>query len=352
MPNFHFAMSGASDFDDIERLAALKQRPRHSVPVMARRLGAKLYQAERDAPAFSFADRLRSRIIGSPRSWSFARELAPRLGQSDVVFCLDAESGIPLADAVRRKSGRPKLAVYLHNLDRPRGRLAAKLFRIADTVDVFFSCCSSQLEFVRDWLKISEDRTSLLVQHVDNQFYTPGPPTPGKKRPVIASVGLEKRDYVTLAAATKDLDVDVCVDAWSLSARRAAKAFPAQTPANMTYRSSKSTDLVQLYRDADVVVVSMFANNYAGITSLVEAWACERPVVASRTIGLKDYLTPPDGFTTVEPSDPDAMRAAIVRLLEHPEEARAQARRGYESVGQRFDFDRYVEIVAERLEAL
>jgi spore maturation protein CgeB len=46
------------------------------------------------------------------------------------------------------------------------------------------------------------------------------------------------------------------------------------------------------------------------------------------------------------------MRAAIVRLLENPEEARAQAKRGYDSVAQRYDFDRYIEMVAKRLEAL
>jgi glycosyltransferase involved in cell wall biosynthesis len=352
MPDFHIAMARTIDFDEIERGAAEKQRPRYAYPVLARRLGAKLYQAERDAPAVTFLDRLRSRVIGSPQTWSFARDLAPRLGRRDVLYCLDVDVGVPMAAAIRRASARPKLAVYLHNLDRPRGRLAAKLFRIADTVDVFFSCCSSQLEFLRNWLKISEDRTSLLLQHVDNGFFTPGPPTPGKRRPLVVSVGLEKRDYVTLAEATKDMDIDVRVDAWSPDARRMAKSFPAQTPANMTYVTNTHTELVQLYRDADVFVLPMFPNRYSGITSLVEAYACDRPIVASRTIGLADYLTPPDGVTTVEPSDPAAMRAAILRLLEHPDEARAQARRGYESVERRYDFDRYVELVAGRLEAL
>jgi glycosyltransferase involved in cell wall biosynthesis len=352
MPDFHFAMTGAADFDEMERLAAEKLRPRHSVPVMVRRLGARLHQSRRDAPTSTPGDRLRARLIGTPHDWSFARAMAPRLGRNDVVYCLDAEVGVPMAAALRGRSARPKLAVYLHNLDRPRGRLAASLLRIADVVDLFVSCCSSQLEFVRDRLRVPEDRTFLLVQHVDNQFFTPGPATPGRRRPMVASVGLERRDYVTLAAATRDLDLDVCVDAWSPNARKMARTFPAETPANLTFRSSKPAELVQLYRDADVVVVSMFPNKYAGITSLVEGLACERPVVASRTVGLADYLSQPDGITAVEPCDPGAMRAAIVRLLEHPEEARTQARRGYESVERCYDFDRYIEVVAERLQAL
>ncbi len=120
----------------------------------------------------------------------------------------------------------------------------------------------------------------------------------------------------------------------------------------MTFRHSKPTELVQLYREADVVVVPMFPNKYAGITSLVEGLACKRPIVASQTRGLADYLSPPDGISPVEPSDPDAMRAPIVQLLEHPQEAQVQARQGYESVDRRYHFDRYIETVATQLRAL
>jgi glycosyltransferase involved in cell wall biosynthesis len=350
MPNFHIALTGADDFVTIEQLATNKERPRHSVPVLARRLGAKLYRTNLDAPMPALRDRLRSRLLGSPQGWSFAREMVPRLGRNDVIFCLDAEVGVPMAASLRGRSDRPKLVVYLHNLDRPRGRLGASFFRISDCVDLFTSCCSSQLEFVRNRFNLSRDRTQLLLQHVDNKFFTPGPAS-GKKRPLIASVGLERRDYVTLAAAVKDLDVDVVVDAFSPNARKMAETFPSQLPANMSYRTSTSIELVQLYRDADLVVVSMFPNKYAGLTTLVEALACERPIIASRTIGLSDYLLP-DEITTVDPCNPAIMRAAIVQLLEKPEAARAMARRGFETVAQRYDFDRYIETVAACLEAL
>src|SRR5208337_318211 len=322
------------------------------VPPLVRRLGATLYRANHDAPAPSLDDRLRARLVGSPKSWSLARTLAARLGSDDVVYCLDADMGLPLAGAFRRAASRPKQAVFLHNLDRPRGRLSAKLVRAADTVNLFCSYCSSQLEFVQEWLKVSPDRTFLLREHLDNRFFTPGPPTPGKTRPVVASVGLERRDYVTLAAATRDLDIEVRVAAWSAFARKQSKTFPAEIPANMIIRSYQPKELVQLYRDANVVVVSMLPNKYAGITTLIEGLACRRPVVATRTLGLVDYLTPTGGISVVEPGDSAAMRAAIVRLLETPEEALAQAQTGYESVERLYDFDRYIETIASRLESL
>jgi glycosyltransferase involved in cell wall biosynthesis len=352
MPSYHLAMAWEKDYKALERRAAEGLGPRYAIPPLLRRLGADLHQAVRDAKDVSLSDRALGRLIGVKESWALARRLAARLGRTDVVYCLDAEVGIPLAAALRGKSSRPKLAVFVHNIIRPRGRLATKLLGIRDAVDTFCSCCSSQLEFLRGWLKIGEDRTKLLLQDVDNRFYTPGPATAGKKRPMVVAVGLEKRDYATLATATADLGVDVVVDAWSAHARRHSKTFPRQIPENMTFRTSTPTELVQLYRDADVVAVPLLPNNYSGITTLLEGLACERPVVASRTLGLGDYLSPPDGITPVEPSNPAALREAIVRLLQDPEAARVQARRGYESVALRYDFDHYTDKVSSMLEAL
>ncbi len=352
MASFHLLQSHAIDYDAMERRAAEGEGPRYGIPILARRLAATLYQAEQETLAVALLDRVRSRLYGTPQCWSIAQSMAPRLGRGDVVYCLDAEVALPMAAKLRRASGRPKLAVFLHNLDKPRGRLASRILRIADTVDLFLAFCSSQLEFVRDWLKVSEDRTFLLLAHVDGNFYSPGPQTPGKKRPLVAAVGLERRDYVTLGEATRDLDVDVHIDAWSAFARKNRKMLPPRIPANMTLCSSKPRELVQLYRDTDVLVVPMFPNKYAGITSLLEGLACERPIVASRTAGLVDYLSPPDGITPVEPGNPEAMRAAIMWLIDHPEQARTQARQGYESVARRYDFERHIETLARRLEAL
>jgi len=85
MPRYHIAMTNARDFDEIERRAAEGNGPRYGVPLLVRRLGAKLHQASQRAPAVSFSDRLRSRLIGIPQTWSFVHDVAPRLGSNDVV---------------------------------------------------------------------------------------------------------------------------------------------------------------------------------------------------------------------------------------------------------------------------
>ncbi|MEM5838768.1 hypothetical protein AAHH59_10735, partial [Pediococcus acidilactici] len=58
----------------------------------------------------------------------------------------------------------------------------------------------------------------MLPDQTDTIFFRPSPASLDKPRPVIASVGLEKRDYRTLAAATSDLDVDVKISGFSRDA--------------------------------------------------------------------------------------------------------------------------------------
>jgi glycosyltransferase involved in cell wall biosynthesis len=353
MKTYHIAMTWATDLDGFEKNAAEGQSPRHALATLRRRLGAEIHQAASMAHRVTAADRLRARLIGTPQSWAYARELAGRLGPDDVVYCVDEYLGIPLAHALRGKAGRPKLAVYLTNMERPRGRLCARLLRFADAVDVFLACCRTQFAFLRKALKVGDDRTCLALEHADEAFFTPGPAATGKARPVVAAVGMERRDYRTLAEATKDLDADVRVAAWSRYAAPLARSFPPELPANMTRQAYKYPELRQLYRDADVVAVSVFPGTYAaGVTSMIEAMHCARPVVVTRTRGLEDHLVPPDGLTIIEPGDPAAMQAAIKRLLKDHRKAISLAEVGHAAGARRFAFDAHLQTVTDRLTAL
>ena len=82
---------------------------------------------------------------------------------------------------------------------------------------------------------------------------------------------------------------------------------------------------------------------------MLEAMSCRRPVIVTRTEGLRDYVEIPGIVTTVEPGDPAGLRKAIVHLLEHPEEAKAQAQRGYEIALERHNSERWVEEFSTRL---
>ncbi|WP_445301326.1 glycosyltransferase [Microcoleus sp. Pol11C2] len=99
-------------------------------------------------------------------------------------------------------------------------------------------------------------------------------------------------------------------------------------PENISRQFYEWLDLVQLYRDADVVAVCLVDNKYAaGVQGLVEAMACKRPVAITRTQGIIDYLAV-DIAKVVDVGDAAGLREAIVNLLKNPQEAESQAQRG------------------------
>ena len=297
-------------------------------------------------------DRLRSRIAGPEAMWTLARKVARQVGPNDVVFCGSEAGGLHMAEACGSGPGRPHLSVFVHNLDRPRGRLALKAFGFKRRVELMWACSSHQTDFLRRYLGVPDSRARFIWDHTDTGFFTPGPMSTGKRRPLIVSVGLEQRDYRTLADATKDLDVDVKISGFSEDAAVLQRTFPDTLPANMSRKFYSWPDLVQLYRDADLVVVSVHENQYAaGVQSLMEAMACGRPVVATASAGLTSYLDE-SAVMRVPPANPDAMRQAIAEALADAASSERRAARGLVLAQERHRIERYVDEIAEHLRAL
>ncbi|WP_242725772.1 glycosyltransferase [Microcoleus vaginatus] len=140
---------------------------------------------------------------------------------------------------------------------------------------------------------------------------------------------------------------------FSKDAKALSKAFPDTLPENMSRKFYEWPDLLQLYRDADVIAVCLVDNKYAaGVQALLEAMACKRPVVMTRTQGMVDYLAAPDIAKVVNVGDAAGLREAIVHLLKNPQEAESQAQRGYEMVVNQHSSERYVDVLAQKLRSL
>jgi glycosyltransferase involved in cell wall biosynthesis len=227
--------------------------------------------------------------------------------------------------------------------DRLRFRTVSQCLNIKSQVALFIADTHFKVDGLVNHLKLAPEQVYLNSVQTDVNFFKPGEAAP-KSRPLIASAGLERRDYQTLAIATQDLDIDVKICAVSPNGSSKTKvAFPEVMPANMTSRHYDWHEFVQLYRDADVVVVSLLQNYYsAGLTTLVEALACRRPVVMTRTPGLGEILIDLGVAIGVEPEDAMGMRQAIEAVLSNPEMAAAMAQKGYELVHERYTSELYV----------
>jgi len=348
---FHIVLSRFIDFDSIMGEASRGLRPRHAMKQLADRLDATIhYPAGQIGGVF---DSLRSKLIGSPLLWAYARDLAGKLSGDDVVYCPDEEIGLPLAAVRRSGRDRPKIAVMVHNVDRPRAGLALRLSPGCRSVDAFLAVSHRQLDFLRDTIGIPKQRMAFVPDQTDAMFFKPGPASDSKKRPLLVSAGLEKRDYRILAEAAAGLDVDVCITGFSADTRPGGNLFPDPWPPNFSRRRYEWPELAQLYRDADAVVVTLVPNIYAaGITTIVEGMASGKPVIVTNTEGLKGYLDDTDAITSIPPGHVAALRNAIVSLLESPETARSRGERAHDIALQEYSSEAHVEILAGLLEDL
>ena len=245
-------------------------------------------------------------------------------------FVTAENTAIPLAWLLKFRRGAT-LVFIGHRITTPLKRWLLRTFRIFDQVSLMF-CYSRQQERVAlETLGVPVAKVRRILFQVDEQFFTPASPDgPGEG---VVSVGRELRDYPVLFDAMENTDVPVTVVASSSWSRREDQTAGRKVPANVTLRKGlSSVELRDLYRRAAVVVVPLQNVDWpAGVTALLEAQACGRPVVVSASEGILDSLES-GAAVTVPCGDAQALRAAVLRLISDPAQAEAIGRAGRESV--------------------
>ena len=149
------------------------------------------------------------------------------------------------------------------------------------------------------------------------------------------SLGVAKRDYVTLVNALRGLpDHHSQIFVSSRYKDQFQGALPEAVPAWVHLEPPVSEEgLIERYKHARFAVVPLVPGTpySAGCTGIVEAGAAGKAVIATRTRWTQDYVQ--DGVTgiLVPEGDSDAMRQAIQKLWDDPALARrmGQANRRY-----------------------
>lgn len=90
---------------------------------------------------------------------------------------------------------------------------------------------------------------------------------------------------------------------------------------------------------ADIALVPSRVEPFGN--TAVEAMLAGRPLVASRTQGLREVVRDGQTGVLVEPGDPHALSLAIEGLINDPERARTLARGGFDDASQRFSSSTY-----------
>ncbi|MDZ7925385.1 MAG: glycosyltransferase [Marinagarivorans sp.] len=337
------------DFDAVSRNAALFNGPRHTVSRVAERTGASIHQPS--AVSVKLRDKLLSKFYGQPEHWSLARRFVKQSAGNEVVFCLGQDVGIPLAVISVIASKPLKIAMSTMSPERLGFKLLMKLLGLNRKITLFIVNDKQKECFLESVLSVDRGNILKLPEQTDELFFIPAQEPVHNDVPIIASAGLEQRDYDTLAKATKDLPVKVKICAFSPNITKKQKvSMPEVQPENMEIRHFSFSELRGLYQHASVVVVSLLENNYsAGLTVLMEAMACNRPVIITKNEGLANDLSDKGVVIGTKPSDVEGLKNAISMLLNNQKFADDLAKKGHEYFLQHHTSEHYVELLSQKL---
>lgn len=273
-----------------------------------------------------------------------------RLSRFDAVFSDGENVGIALALAMRATRLRRPHLMLGHYLSNGRKRAAVRRLRPQECIDRIVVHSPRQAELAQLELGIPAAKLRFDPYYVDTVFWSPSPAADER---MILAAGLDHRDYSTLAAAWGGRPEPVYVAAGSLHSPRATARLPASWPSNFQAGFADHRRLRELYAAASLVVVPVIESDFqAGITTVLEAMAMARPVVATASRGWSGVIEDGETGLLVPPGDPEALRHAIARLLTDPALRARLGRQAREAAVSRYRLEAYADRLLDHLAAI
>lgn len=234
------------------------------------------------------------------------------------LFFTGAENiGLPLALLLKLHRAPAAQVMIGHLLSEPKKR-PFYLLRPFSRVDGLICYSSVQADYARERLGLEAERVNRIDFQVDAVFFDDRGADPGG--PVL-SVGRELRDYPTWFEALEGTEIRALVVASSPWSRREDQTAGRAIPENVQLKKGLTYEELRAhYRAAPLVVVPLQdVDSPAGITSILEAMACSRPVVVSDTPGIREVIQPGVTGELVPCGDAGALRRTVQDLMADPE---------------------------------
>lgn len=268
----------------------------------------------------------------------------------DLVFSMSERVGIPLAlllpDTVCH-------VVFGHHLLSPRKLRPLRGLHVSQRWDRVLVPTRAERDRLRRAWPDAPHQIEWLPNSVDTRFFRPdGAAASSGEGLYVLSAGLSYRDYPTLIAALRRLP-EITAHLHVGSMWSGAGSGPITSlPDNVQRKPFIALPALRAcYQASRFVVLPLRCTTLlsAGSTVALQAQAMGKPVIATRTPGMEEYIQ--DGVTglLVEPEDPHALAAAIAALWNDPARVDAMGRRAREWVVANFGFDQWLECVAALL---
>ncbi|HEY4104158.1 MAG TPA: glycosyltransferase family 4 protein [Polyangiaceae bacterium] len=338
----------AGRFDDAVRADIARGRePRLDVFQLAETLDAKVIDFKDVELSRDPAVKLLARTAGKSAAVALLG-FRERAG-CDAYFTTGEDIGLPLAALLKPTFSRHSHTMIAHTLFPPKKQLFFKLGRVQNMFDRVLVYSTSEERLAIDELGLSPSQVQRIYYHADQEFFRPdGRATEPN---TICAAGQLLRDYDCLVDAVRGLPLRVQIAAgspWIEQTLRPKQALPE----NVIWGKLNRYELRELYARSALAVVPILQNHYqTGIATILEMMSMGKCVIATQTHGQTDTIV--DGVTGlyVPPSDPNALRVAIERMLRAPEEAARIGQAARKFIEERAGLDLFVAKVTEAIRA-
>jgi len=284
----------------------------------------------------------------------FARVLPSlrRANRADVVFSTVDTVGIPLLaltalGLVRRPVVYVSIGLLPRLAELESKRIVRAYARVLREAEAVVAYGAGEAEELRAWL--GGGSVVFVPFGVDTEYFRP---SSSSSEVDVLSVGADpRRDFdLMLRAAARNPDVSFRIVASSEHVREFRGA-----PVNLAVEVEiPFAEMRERLGGARVIALPVRENAYSGATTtLLQAMACGKPVVVSRTAAIAEGYRLADGENCrlVPPGDAPAFERAVLELLGDPERAAAMGARARETAERHLSWDRYADSLHELLAA-
>lgn len=270
---------------------------------------------------------------------------ALREARPDLVHVVDVD---PAALIAARLAGVPSLVVTHHTPEhRPNDNLTGSALRRLGWATRPWTIFTSD----RDRARFGGARSTTIPLGIDLDRFRPRAGDGRLRRELglaagtalVGTVGLLKpqKAHEVLIAAAEQVDAAFVVAGEGPSRAFLEREIAARGLGDRFFLLGRRDDVPEVLADLDVFALS---SDFEGMClAVAEALAVGTPVVATEVGGVPQTVVHGETGLLVPPRDPDAIAAAINRLLADPDEAARLARAGGERVRRLYPLDAMVE---------
>lgn len=251
----------------------------------------------------------------------------------DIVWAGSEKIGIPLSFLRLHKP----LVVIAHHMSSPAKARFARATGVVDRWDGIGFISDESREFFVDYFGVSPNR---LFQYETSKYLDKYNPQEAACDGPIMSVGVAKRDYVTLIkalAVLPECEAELYISSKFGDTLQKEARIPLPSGVKIMGWVSDE-ELLHRYHRARFVAVPLEETTHsgAGINAVLEASALGKAVIATNTGGMPTFVKDGETGILVPPNDVEAWTDAIRLLWTQPELAHQMGQAGRCYVQRRF----------------